>query len=189
MSAPFGALAGRSKWAIASALAVNVLLFGAYGRLSELIDSLAWLILLLLFLLETDAGPRLTPGQRTAIRLMRLPAFALVLWAAMAYVLETEWLDAANAWLWVAVVLLLEAELRWPKVIARQRRGFLTLTFGVYGGLFAFALAWLAQGEWLDAWDAALWLAAFFLIELNLLKRLTPAARVDSHNPIARPPA
>jgi hypothetical protein len=30
-------------------------------------------------------------------------------------------------------------------------------------------LAWLWQGDWFDAYDAALWLVAFAMIELNVL--------------------
>lgn len=174
------------KWGIALALAANTVLFGEYGRLSELIDSLAWLTLLLLFILETDYGARLGPKYRTGMRLARLPASALVLWAATAYVLENEWLDAANAWLWVAAVLLLEAELRWPPKAARWRRGYVGLSTVVYGGLFCFVLVWLMQGEWLDAWDAALWLAAFLLVELDLLRRLSAQTAMGSTRAIAR---
>ncbi|MCS6787136.1 MAG: hypothetical protein NZ524_08930 [Thiobacillaceae bacterium] len=163
------------RWAITAALAANIVLFAEYGRLSETIDTLAWFVLLVLYLVESEAKAQLSARVREGLRLLRLPAGALVVWAAVAYVLEREWLDAANAWLWLAVVALLELALRWPTWVARNRAGYVRAVTAVYGGLFAFALAWLLQGEWLDAWDAALWLAAFFLIELDLLGR-RPAA-------------
>ncbi|MBV6408939.1 MAG: hypothetical protein EFKGCFLK_02558 [Rhodocyclaceae bacterium] len=40
-----------------------------------------------------------------------------------------------------------------------------------YAALFLLVPVWLWQDEWLDAWDATLWLAAFFAIELNVLGR------------------
>ncbi|MBX3676037.1 MAG: hypothetical protein KF853_03335 [Rhodocyclaceae bacterium] len=31
------------------------------------------------------------------------------------------------------------------------------------------AVVWAWRGDWLDAWDALLWLVAFFAIEMNVL--------------------
>ena len=41
---------------------------------------------------------------------------------------------------------------------------------GLYAGLVALALWWAATGEWLDGFDAALWLLCFFAIEGNILE-------------------
>jgi len=41
----------------------------------------------------------------------------------------------------------------------------------LYSALLLLVPVWAWRGEWLDAWDALLWLAAFFAIELNVLGR------------------
>jgi hypothetical protein len=84
-------------------------------------------------------------------------------------VLEEEWLDTANAWLWLVVVVLLEAEVRYPQLVQRHRKGFVAATGVVYGALLILVAVWAWQGEWLDAWDGLLWLVAFFAIEMNVL--------------------
>ena len=121
------------------------------------------------FEIETAHGERLTRRQLLFIHIPRLAAAAGVLAAAVGYVLADEWLDAANAWLWVAVVILLEVEVRFPSAVARRQRLFWALTGIFYAALGVLALVWAGRGDWLDAWDAALWLTAFFAIELNVL--------------------
>jgi hypothetical protein len=41
----------------------------------------------------------------------------------------------------------------------------------LYSILFAAAVYWGLLGDFLDFWDAFLWLVAFFFIEMNVLKR------------------
>lgn len=162
----------KERWlgrALFAALVVDVGVYGLMGRTSAFVDGLAWLVLLALFMWETRHE---RPWPRPLLPLLhgvRLVCAVGVLGAAVAYVREREWLDAANAALWLAVVLLLEAELRWPH-LARHRL-FADVAFALYAGLGLIVLFWLKEGEWLDAFDGALWLAAFFLIELDLLGR------------------
>ena len=49
---------------------------------------------------------------------------------------------------------------------ALEQMGFAVV---LYAALLMLVPVWAWRGEWLDAWDAALWLAAFFAIELNVL--------------------
>ena len=60
-----------------------------------------------------------------------------------------------------------------------QLRGALTdrlvsinkfVKFILYGVLFAAAAYWGVAGDFLDFWDAALWLFAFIFIELNVFQ-------------------
>jgi hypothetical protein len=150
-------------------LAANLALYALLGRPNELVDAAAWIVLLALFEIETAHGARLSARQVRLIHFLRLPAAAGVLAAAAGYLLESEWLDAANAWLWLAVVALLEIEVRAPQAVGRRREPFLVAVVVLYSALLLLVPAWLWQGEWLDAWDATLWLAAFFAIELNVL--------------------
>jgi hypothetical protein len=159
------------KRTIYALLALNLALYALFGTANQLLDSAAWIVLLVLFEIETAHGERLKARGRLAIHLVRLVAAAGVLAAAVGYLREREWLDAANTWLWVAVVILLEIEVRFPQAVERRRRLFWSCTGALYAALGALVLAWAWRGEWLDAWDAALWLTAFFAIELNVLER------------------
>ena len=161
----------RFKALVFALLAANLVLFHLFGRATETLDTAAWLVLLILFELETAGRVSLDGWRRLALRALRLVAGATVAATAVAYVLEAEWLDAANAWLWVAVVILLEAEVRFPAAVVRRRGPFLTAAAILYAALLVLVPVWAWQGEWLDAWDALLWLVAFFAIELNVLAR------------------
>ncbi len=82
------------------------------------------------------------------------------------------WLDIINAGTWLIVVTSIAAEIF---LTAQQRfprgffRGFKILNFTLYAVLIVAALDWARLGKPWDAWDAFLWLAAFFFIELNIL--------------------
>jgi hypothetical protein len=153
-------------------LAVNAAIYAAIGRASESVDALAWFVLLALFTVETRA-PQWSRILRNAVALdlLRLIAATAILWAAIAFVREHEWLDAVNAWLWIGVVAVLELEVRASAWAARQRRLVIAISAALYAGLTGVAAAWLLQGEWFDGYDAALWIAAFALLELDLLRR------------------
>lgn len=153
-------------------LAVNAAIYAATGRASEAVDALAWFVLLALFFVETRR-PQWTRAPRNAVALdlLRLIAATAILWAAIFFVREREWLDALNAWLWIGVVVVLELEVRAPAWIRRQRRLVIACSAVLYAALTGVAVAWLLQGEWFDGYDAALWIAAFALLELDLLRR------------------
>lgn len=70
------------------------------GRFSEALESVAWYVLLILFILEitNQRLSRLTWG-RTAMRGARLVATLTIGVTAALYVREKEWLDAANLFL------------------------------------------------------------------------------------------
>lgn len=157
------------KTAVYALLATNLVLYALFGSASERLDSIAWFALLVLFEIETAHAARLSTRQISLIHVLRLAAGAGALAAAAGYLAEEEWLDAANAWLWVAVVALLEIEVRVPLGSGVRRESFLIAATVLYSALLALVPVWAWRGEWLDAWDATLWLAAFFAIELNVL--------------------
>jgi len=152
-------------------LAINAAIYAATGRASETVDALAWFVLLALFFVESRC-PQWTrlPRNAAVLNLLRLIAAAAVLWAAISFVREHEWLDALNAWLWIGVVAVLELEVRVPAWIRKQRRLIITLSAALYAALTGIAVVWFLQGEWFDGYDAALWIAAFALLEMNLLQ-------------------
>ncbi|MGA0024012.1 MAG: hypothetical protein ACO3F9_05130 [Burkholderiales bacterium] len=156
--------------ALFALLAANALIYAAAGRLSEGFDALAWYALLLLYECETRWPLRMRREPfATVAGLLRLAAGAAVVYAAAAFVHEREWLDALNAWLWIGVVIVLELEVRMTESVARHRVLATRASYMLYAALAGVALTWLVQGEWFDAYDAALWIAAFALIELELM--------------------
>lgn len=165
------------KAAVFVLLAANTAVYAATGTASEALDSVAWLVLLAAFELETGLGGRFAEGRLAAVlRGVRLAAAAAIFAAGIGYVLDGEWLDAANIGLWIAVVALLETEVRYPAFVAGQRARFTAAAAALYSGLAILVLVWLWQGDWFDAYDAALWLVAFATIEVNVLGLATDSA-------------
>lgn len=81
--------------------------------------------------------------------------------------------DTINAGAWILVVIVLEIEVR------MQLRGGVPRSlqpvmsagkFGIYTTLAAAAIYWWFEGDFLDFWDAALWLFAFVFIEMNVFE-------------------
>lgn len=159
------------KAAVFALLACNTAFYAFTGTLSEALDATAWLAMLALFELETGFNGRFrASGAGIAIRGARLAAAAAVGAAAIGYVNQHEWLDAVNTGLWIAVVVLLEFEVRHPRAVARRRTWFVATTAALYAGLAALVLVWAGRGEWFDAYDALLWLAAFAMIEMDVMR-------------------
>ena len=158
------------KAALFTLLACNTAIYLVTGEPGQALDSTAWLTLLALFELENRLERDARPWIARIIRAIRLAATLAVGAAAMIYAYENEWLDAINSALWIAVVLLLEFEVRFPAAVANQRLQFVAATSALYAALAALVLAWAWRGEWFDAYDAALWIAAFALIEMDVLR-------------------
>ena len=161
---------GGFKAAVLALLAANTAGFALFGRPSEAIDSLAWLVLLALLELETAYPHRLRGKHMAAlVRGTRIIAGVAVVIAAIGFAYEREWLDAINAALWIAVVVLLEIQVRFLDVVERHRASFAMTAGALYAGMAALVLLWAWSGEWFDAYDALLWLVAFVTLEINVL--------------------
>jgi hypothetical protein len=83
------------------------------------------------------------------------------------------WVDVINASVWVLVVIMLELDVR------LQERGYFegailkisnACKFVLYAILFVAAIYWGVKGDFVDFWDAFLWLVAFFFIEMNVVE-------------------
>jgi len=90
------------------------------------------------------------------------------------------WVDVINAGVWLLVVLNLEIDVR------LQERGKLeglilrisnTSKFFIYAILFLAAVYWGFKGDFVDFWDAFLWLVAFVFIEMNVFNWREETAR------------
>ena len=167
------------KLVVLGLLIANTAVYALSGTASEALDSGAWLALLVAFEMETGMRGRFAEGSLPAVlRGVRLVAAAAILAAGIGYVRDEEWIDAANAGLWIAVVALLEFEVRHGSYVSLHRPAFKALAAALYCGLSVVVLVWLWREEWLDAYDALLWLVAFATIEMNLLGiGREPAAR------------
>ena len=81
--------------------------------------------------------------------------------------------DVINAGTWILVVLILEIDVR---LQARNRYEGLALYASnalkcvLYSTLLLLAIYWGFKGDFVDFWDAFLWLVAFAFIELNVLE-------------------
>ena len=168
--------------ALYALLLANALYFASAGSRSEALDAAAWLALLALFDVETRWPGWFTQGPRRALlRSLRLLAAAAVIAAMLGYAFEEDVLDAVNSILWIAVVILLEAEVRFPKLVSNARHAFVATAALLYGGLAVLVVLWAVNGLWFDAYDALLWLIAFATLELNIVK-----ARPHAPPPYAR---
>jgi hypothetical protein len=87
------------------------------------------------------------------------------------YIDENGMLDLFNATIWILVALLIEYEIFYEKNFHQIAVKILGLfKIALYIGLFVVAILWQLDGEWLDFYDAALWIVCFFFIELNILQ-------------------
>jgi len=83
------------------------------------------------------------------------------------------WIDVLNSAVWLLVVLILEVDV-WLQERNRLEGTALRVSnaFKVvfYGSLLFTATFWGVKGDFVDFWDAFLWLVAFVFIELNVFE-------------------
>ena len=108
----------------------------------------------------------------SAVRFFQLPGLtAVVDEAGLTDATRLAWVDVVNAGVWLLVVLILEIDVR----LQEQNRlnGLFLLAsnaskFLLYSLLLVAAIYWGVKGDFVDFWDAFLWLVAFVFIELNV---------------------
>ncbi len=87
-------------------------------------------------------------------------------------ILRLAWVDVINAGVWLGVVAVLELDVQ---LQSRNRlEGWIQRTsnaakYVMYSILLLAAIYWGVKGDFVDFWDAFLWLVAFVFIELNVL--------------------
>lgn len=88
-------------------------------------------------------------------------------------ILRLAWVDVINSGVWLLVVALLETDVRLQER-GRLAGGLLrasTLSkYLLYTVLLLACLYWGVKGDFVDFWDAFLWLVAFVFIELNVFE-------------------
>ena len=176
------------KWGVYGLLSLNVVLFLVGQTLVEAVDSLAWLLLLLLLEWETHRSREgtLVGRARARLRAGRALAYVVIVDSALEYsgaAFRAEYgdVDMWNAWMWIAVTVVLEFDLWVPHRYGRAswwaRNG---VKAALYAALFAYVLLWTRAGSWLDGYDAGLWILCFFVIELNIFDLERPAGASEA---------
>ncbi len=88
-------------------------------------------------------------------------------------IIALAWVDVINSGVWLLVVVVLEIDVRLQE---RNRYEGAVLyasnciKFVLYALLFCAAVYWGINGDFVDFWDAFLWLVAFIFIELNVFE-------------------
>jgi hypothetical protein len=110
----------------------------------------------------------------TATEFYKFPDAAAVVDAAgLTDIIRLAWVDVINAAVWILVVVLLEIDVRLQehgRFEGFALRASTASKYVLYGTLFAAAVYWGFEGDFLDFWDAFLWLIAFVFIELNVFE-------------------
>jgi len=91
--------------------------------------------------------------------------------AGLTEIVRLAWTDVINAGVWLLVVVVLEID-----VFMQERDKleglFLSLSnafkYVLYATLLGCAIYWTVKGDFVDSWDAYLWLGAFVFIEMNV---------------------
>ena len=81
--------------------------------------------------------------------------------------------DVVNAGVWLLVVLILEIDVRLQEHNRYEGMALYLSTVAkvvLYGTLAAAVVVWAIKGDFVDWWDAFLWLVAFVFIELNVFE-------------------
>ena len=91
--------------------------------------------------------------------------------AMAVHIQRLAWVDLINAGVWILIVILLEIDVRLQE---RNRfegaayKASMALKGVFYPTLFLAAVYWGVKGDFVDFWDAFLWLVAFLFIENNI---------------------
>lgn len=83
------------------------------------------------------------------------------------------WVDVINSAIWLIIVIVLEIDVRpqeRDKYAGLAPRVSDWIKLGAYSILFLAAIYWGIKGDFVEFWDAFLWLVAFFFIEMNVVE-------------------
>ncbi len=90
------------------------------------------------------------------------------------------WTDVSNAGAWIVVAAIIELEIV-MRIARRATPRFLRISRAVAAPFWIVLIVnvfyWWALSSALDAWDAFLWIVAFFFIELNMIAKHEENAR------------
>lgn len=100
------------------------------------------------------------------------------------------WVDVINSAVWLLVVLVLEIDV-WLQERNRFEGAVLRISnaskFVLYSTLLLAAIYWGVKGDFVDFWDAFLWLVAFIFIELNVFEWREEIKEAELQSQISSP--
>jgi hypothetical protein len=88
-------------------------------------------------------------------------------------IVRLAWVDVINSAVWLLVVIVLEIDVRLQehdKLRGLALRLSNLSKYVLYSILLLAAIYWGVKGDFVDFWDAFLWLVAFVFIELNVFE-------------------
>lgn len=167
------------KYSVYALLAFNILLFLLHGTMHEALDSFGWVILLGTFEYESTSLDEVysSPFEKWALFAFQCLGYGLAIYATTQYFMEREWVDLLNSVTWLAVCAMLAYDVYSPGDFKASEWKIRNLIKSfLYTILVGVALWWGWEGlqeeagltGLLDFYDAALWIACFAVIELNV---------------------
>jgi len=128
------------------------------------------------YAIDLDEYEILTAANCTGFSLansfLQLPGLsALVDKAGFIEIFRLSWVDLINSGTWLFVVLVLEMDVRVQQgnsLFSVFQRVSSFSKWILYGILLLAAIYWGFKGDFVDFWDAFLWIVAFVFIELNV---------------------
>jgi len=177
------------KFVLYALLIINIGMFLRHGTLNEALDSFGWVLLLGVFEWETRGlgEEYLRQWEKIVIWILQLVGYGLAINAARVYFNNGEWLDFANAALWLLVCCTIVYDVFVPGEFGslewKIRNAFKIF---LYVAILAIAVYWGITSDWLDFYDASLWILCFFMIELNIFKHETELDELAEHTAVVR---
>lgn len=158
------------KLVVLALLIVNAGIFLYRGEYNDSFDSLAWIVLMGIYELNTG---KLEPlfAPKADIQGIRMLAIGVVLVAEISYFFEGAWLDGIYSFEWILVIGLFELETRAPRWVRAHPVIFRGAALMVMTSMLAVIFAWLGEGAYFNAYDALIWSLAFIIIDLDILNR------------------
>ncbi len=157
----------KLKLAILILLAIDVVIYAFVGTLTRFLDALSWMLLLVIYEMESMEVVLIS---QTVVSVVRNSLIAVIAWVLLRYFLDHQWLDVTNSAFWFVMIILFELKMRWPTIVQQYQSVYNVTNMAVLAGLGVVALLWLLDSAWLDAFDAALWLGALAVIDLDVFK-------------------
>ena len=150
-------------------LLLNALIFMLRGEYNDGFDSLAWISLMGLY--EIESQQRIDGlSLRDRLRPLRSLAILVVVFAETSYLFEGAWLDVVYSVQWLFVIALVELETRQPHLVRVHLRRFKLAAFTLALSMALVVGVWFSQGLLFNGYDALIWMLAFILIDLDLVK-------------------